>query len=77
VFQGTAAALPCELPVEGVRPGLARGAPKQQLRSKAGAAAVAAPEGVWAPFSKYQQAWARRVAAQRQRRMAAEAGVRA
>jgi len=77
VFQGTAAALPCELPAEGAAAHAGR-APrtKQQLQQQQ-AAAPAAAGGVFAPFSKYQQAWAKRVAAQRQKRLVAEAGARA
>jgi hypothetical protein len=66
------------MPQEGAaRAGTARGAPKQQLRPQQQAAAKPAAGGVFAPFSRYQQAWARRVAGQRQSRIAAEAGARA
>ncbi|KIY94302.1 hypothetical protein MNEG_13659, partial [Monoraphidium neglectum] len=78
VFQSTAAALPCELPQEGAaRAGRAPGAPKQRLAQQRAAAEAAPAGGVFAPISRYQQAWAKRVAAQQQRRLAAEAGARA
>ncbi|KAI8462621.1 MAG: YGGT family-domain-containing protein [Monoraphidium minutum] len=69
VFQSSAAALPCELPSAGAAPARAaraRGAPKQQLGQRA-----AAPGGVWAPVSRYQLAWAKRVAASQQKQLAA------
>ncbi|GBF97921.1 hypothetical protein Rsub_10594 [Raphidocelis subcapitata] len=72
VFQGTAAALPCELPPEGTPPaGAAPGAPKQQQLQRR--APPAAAMSLFAPSSRYQQAWARRVVAQQQRRLAGEA----
>lgn len=80
VFQSTAAALPCELPAEApARAGLARDAPEERLRRRQAAPAppLASMGGAFAPFSKYQAAWGRRVAAQRQKRLAAAAGASA
>ena len=74
VFQGTAAALPCELPAE---PAAAARAPAAAAAA-AGRARRGGDGGAFASMTLYQRAWARRVAAAKQRRVvAAEAGARA